>query len=85
MPADIDPNASPDALAVCPRRLLNDERMPRCRALVLARYADEHETWHDQFDAVLDSVLTVADNLDGGVSTVPWPGRAPQPAEPHQL
>lgn len=89
MPADIDPHAGLDQLAVCPRRLLGDERNPKCRALVLVRYADEHEQWHDLLDGYLDGVLTIADNLDGGVQTAAWPARLehaePAPADGSQL
>jgi hypothetical protein len=79
MPADIDA-ADPNRPARCPRRIVGEG--PRCRALVLAGDADEHEGWHDRLDELLTSPVSVE---DAGVSTVTWPARGAAAGDPAQL
>jgi hypothetical protein len=92
MPADIDPNARPDASARCPRRLLDSVALedggrsggPRCRAIVLVQDADEHERWHEQLDDLFLHALTNPDD-QAGLGVVDWPDRVrhPEPAPEH--
>jgi hypothetical protein len=85
MPADIDPDADPNAPARCPRRLFRSPSGPRCLALVLVRDATEHEQWHDALDAALTAPVDVSSSLE----VQPWPARGEalepdaQPSSPY--
>lgn len=78
MPADIDPDADPNAPARCPRRLFRSPTSPRCLALVLVRDATEHEQWHDALDAALVAPVDVTSSLE----VQPWPSEPEPEAQP---